>query len=124
MPRLSNYDYLLLHAHLHQLWENKRLSFGLITTKDQRYLHDFFRLSEMLTEAELLAHRKAITIERPSLPHQAGRALKHLAKPLLLKQPPGNGRIIVHPVVRPHPDVKRLARALQDLARRIAEEGK
>ena len=123
MPRLSNYDYLLIQAHLHNIWMTKRQGFSLISTKDQRYLYDFFRPSEVLTDAELLAHRKAVTAKHPSLPHQAGRALKHLADPQPLKQArAGNQRIVVYPILKPQPDIYRLAQALMDTARRIADE--
>ena len=125
MPRLSTYDYLLLHTHLHQLWENCRQGFGLISTRDQRYLHDFFRLSEKLTEAELMAHRMAVSVQYPSLPQQAGRALKHFADPTALKlQPYGDRRIVVHPILRPQPDIHRLAQALLSTARQIAIDQK
>ncbi len=123
MPRLRNYDYVLIYAHLHQLWENKRQGFSVISTRDQRYLHRFLRPSELLAEADLLAHRKAVTAQNASLPQQAGRALKHLANPLPLKQvPSGSRRIVVYPLLRPEPDIHRLALALIDTARRIAAE--
>ena len=123
MPRLSNYDYLLIQAHLHHIWMTRRHGFSLISTKDQRHLHDFFRPSETLTEAELLAHRKAVTTKYPNLPHQAGRASKHLADPLPLKHArAGNQRIVVYSLLKPQPDIPRLARALMNTARRIAED--
>ncbi len=66
MPRLSAFNYFRLHAYLYDVWQTKQRAFSLVSTKDQRFLHDYFRPSEYLTEAELLAHRVAITRERPS----------------------------------------------------------
>ena len=122
MPRLTNSDYLLIRTHLSHVWTNKRQGFGLISTKDQRYLHDYFRLSESLSAADAIIHRRAISHERPSLPQQAGRALRHLADPPALKKPlTGKSRIVVHPILRPQPDIHRLVQALLALGRQLAE---
>lgn len=106
------------------MWGNQRKGFGFISSRDQRYLHEFFRPSETLTEAELIAHRKAISSQHPSLPHQAGWALKHFANPAALKQPPADGkrRIVIHAILRPEPDIKRLTQAFLCLARQLADE--
>jgi hypothetical protein len=53
---------------------NVRL-FAELSPREQWQLHDFFRPSHESTDLELLAHRHRISAERPSLPHQAGRAL-------------------------------------------------
>lgn len=112
MPRLSTLDYLRFHVYLHEIWHTQQQAFSLVSTKDQRSLHDYFRSSEHLTEADLLAHRVAITQEGPSLPHCAGRALRHLADPLPLRQPSGSGRIVLYPLLKPNPDLARMSRAL------------
>ncbi len=123
MPRLSTADYLKIYSCLRWLWINHRSGFGLITTKDQQHLHDFFRLSEVLSDHELLAHRKAVTAERRSLPHQAGRALKHFANPLPLRRTPiGSKRMVVYPIARPKPDLPRIARALLRLDAQVMAE--
>jgi hypothetical protein len=59
--------------------------YSYLSPTKQWQLHDFFRLSEALTKEELLAHRQAITANRPSLPHQAGHALSALDELLLVK---------------------------------------
>ncbi|MDB5181832.1 MAG: hypothetical protein JWP13_595, partial [Candidatus Saccharibacteria bacterium] len=49
----------------------------------------------------------------------AGRALRHLANPVLLQRAIGSKRISVYPLVQPHPDVSRLARAFLASARQL-----
>jgi hypothetical protein len=138
MPRLSENDYLHFRHYLHNVWQTNKSAFGLLTRTDQYYLHDYFRPSEELADAEALEHRAAVSQRRPSLPHCAGRALKHLAKPRQsLKTAPAHAvpaqrvrsgsdaaarNITVWPIYRPQPDTKKLARALLALARKMAEE--
>lgn len=124
MPRLTARDYLFFHAYLHEVWRTKQRAFSLISTRDQAYLHEYFRPSDYLTGAQLLAHRAAITRRRPSLPHCAGRALRHLADPLPLKQPLGSGRIVLFPLLNPNPDLHRMARALLSQALRDVRKQK
>jgi hypothetical protein len=61
MPRLTNSDYLFICRHLHDVWTEHRGGFSLISTRDQRYLHDYFRPSEQLTDSQLLSHRRAVS---------------------------------------------------------------
>lgn len=121
MPRLTTHDYLFFHAYLHEVWHNQRKAFSLISTRDQSYLHRYFRPSEALTNPELLVHRNAITRQHPSLPHCAGRALRRLADPVPLKQSSGSGRIVLYPLLRPNPDLARMSRALLRLAIQLAD---
>lgn len=86
----------------------------MVSPRDQRYLHSFFRLAEELTDADALSHRRAVSVERPSLPQSAGRALRHLAHP---RYEPATlvgrrRRIVVYPLVRPQVDTHKLGRAL------------
>lgn len=116
-PRISQVP----QSSLRDLTLHGGQGFQLISTRDQRYLHDFFRPSEELTETELLAHRREITARRPSLPACAGRALRHFANP---KRKPGtpmkNGKhlLYVYALARPQIGLDKLARALILLARR------
>ena len=112
MPRLTDRDYLFFRTYLHEVWLTKRQAFSLISTRDQYYLHQYFRLSDELAKEDALAHRRAITTLQPSLPQCAGRALRHLARPKRTITCTGEKRIIVHPLLRPQPDVERLAKAL------------
>jgi hypothetical protein len=70
-----------------------------------------------LADAKVVVHRQAVTLTEPSLPQCAGRALRHLANPVPLRQPVGSKRITVYPLVQPHPDVARPARAFLASAR-------
>lgn len=127
MPRLSTSDYLKNRRLLYEIWHSHGgHGFQLISPRDQRYLHDYFRPSEELTSSNALKHRRQITQERPSLPACAGRALKHLANPepqVSDEDRPGKHRLLVYPLVRPKIDTEKLAKALFDLARRELEGG-
>ncbi|MBA3618024.1 MAG: hypothetical protein H0W56_00200 [Acidothermales bacterium] len=123
MPRLTTHDYLFFHAYLHEVWHNQRKAFSLISTRDQSYLHQYFRPSETLTDPELLVHRNAITAEEPCLPQCAGRALRHLADPLPMKQSTSSDRIVLYPLLNPNPDLSRMARALlRQAMRQVGDE--
>jgi hypothetical protein len=122
MPRLKLQDYLALHDWLAELWENYQSVFGLVSPREQWYLHDYFVPSwTSLTEAELLAYRQKIAGERPTLPQCAGRAVRKLNQALitaketkLVKLKPGDKKqpSVVSAVVHPQIDVDRLTRAL------------
>jgi hypothetical protein len=43
--------------------------------REQRALHDYFLPTNKLTDGAMLAHRRQVTIEHPSLPHWGGKAL-------------------------------------------------
>jgi hypothetical protein len=105
--------------------------FSFLTPAEQGQLHDFFQLSKDLTPEQLSAHREQITRQRPSLPHQAGRALSHLnaeaahwAADLqhqrVLAGKGSNTRqhnITVRSVVRPEIGARKFADALIKIAR-------
>lgn len=75
MPRLTNPAYLLLRRELSDAWDLDPTGFFLLSAPDQWALHDYFRPSEMLSDAELLEHRRAVSASDPSLPQRAGRAV-------------------------------------------------
>lgn len=127
MPRLANSNYLFLRTYLCELWSTDQHRFGLISSQDESYLHQFFCPSVVLTDDEALVHRAQITKEDPSLPQCAGRALRHLANPkpdpkARVRVPVGVGSRnvrVVSAVHRPDPDIKRLARALMETHRHM-----
>jgi hypothetical protein len=121
MARLSTSDYLFFCSYLHEVWQTERQAFSLISTRDQWYLHQYFRPSDDLTPRELLAHREAITQEQPSLPQCAGRALRHLADPKPLRVATGSKQIRVYSMIRSEPDIPKLARALMRSTYRFTE---
>lgn len=117
MPRLSIDRYLQLYTALHDAWLSNRQVFGYLPTQDQYYLHRFFQLSHELTSIELVAHRRQVSAEQPSLPHCAGRALARLAEGQAEHRQ--HGRMVVYPVVRPEPDVRRLVTVLVHAAQQL-----
>lgn len=74
MPRTIAKAYLDAHHDLHKLWLKDQSIFAELTAQGQWLLHDYFRPASNLTNAELVIHRKAISIQRRSLPQQAGKA--------------------------------------------------
>lgn len=131
MPRLTSSDYLLLHGWLAELWaEQHGRAFGLISPRDQWYLHDYFVPSwTALTEAELLAYRQKVASEHPSLPQCAGRAVRKLrhelavAPPRTVGNPPVRQRkpVIVSAVAQPQIDLDGMARALLKAAEELGK---
>lgn len=128
MPRLAAKDYLRTHDRLRKLWLHDLRLFAELTPTDQWQLHDFFRPDKDWSDLQLLQHRDAVTAERPSLPHQAGRALEKfwtlcvsraVKQVRTAKAPAGSAtrvrqedrQISIKAVARPEIDVEKLARA-------------
>lgn len=129
MPRLTPHDYLVLHDWLAELWESRLAVLGLVSPREQWYLHDYFVPSwTSLTEAELLAHRAKAAAEHRSLPQCAGRAVRKLhreikaaktrqtveLKPGATKQP-AVVSAVVHPQIYADRMTRALLRAAKDL---------
>ena len=123
MPRRTTTGYLSTHHQLKNLWLTSQSVFGLLSSRDQQLLHDYFRPSEDLTDQALLIHKATITEAQPSLPNRAGKVLRQLQahvasqavrRPILrTKVSPGGARnITVHAVRRPRPDYTTLSKAL------------
>lgn len=125
MPRLSAKDYLKYRKFLRRLWLQRQATYSYLTPTQQWQIHAFFRPDEDLTDDQLLEHRKQITAEQPSLPHQAGRAIKDFGQMLRGKAKVqatattvSTGRkrdtktIRARSVVRPQIDTPRLAKVL------------
>jgi hypothetical protein len=145
MPRLTTKQYLTAHDHLFGLWSLHKSIFALLTSSEQRVLHNFFCLSDPLPEVELLAHRQAITARHPHLPHQAGKAYRRLLnlEPVYLasyrraeaereyrrSHPPNrrtvskskHRRVTARGIVRPKPDYHRMSQAIIGLAQEMAK---
>jgi hypothetical protein len=128
MPRTTNQQYLAAYRFLRAVWcESDGGVFAELSPQEQWYLHDYLRPSEQLSDEALLAHCKEISIQRPSLPQCAGRALKFLQAVLetfvepapAVRHQPGERlptkrvtSISVGAVVRPKPDAAALARII------------
>ena len=131
MPRFTNKEYLQRHEVARRIWQQYRGKFGDLSVNQQWDLHDFYRPSEELTAEALIEHRRRVSRERPSLAALANKAYKILVDP----NPPtavsvtpaaavGSKRAIrVRAIVRPTPDLRKLARALIELAEEQAREG-
>jgi len=139
MPRLTARQYLQAHDKLRRLWPRDPSLFAEVSPTDQWLLHDFFKPDRGLTDLEMLRHRDVITQQRPSLPHQAGRALsrfwdttarvglKRVAKSKAPATPAQRVRqadrhLVVKALVKPEIDVKKLARVFVMLAEQRARE--
>ena len=139
MPRLTTKNYLRAHDRLRKLWLQDIRLFAELTPTEQWHLHDFLKPDKDWSDLELLQHREAITKQRPSLPHQAGRALEKfwsrsanlaVKRVRAAKVPAGpakrtnlrDRKISVKAVARPEIDTKKLARAYIQLARDMAKK--
>lgn len=71
MPRLSNTSYLQIYHELHEAWLNDAANIFLLDANEQWALHEYFRISERLTDAQLLEHRQTLPVNS-SLPQRAG----------------------------------------------------
>jgi hypothetical protein len=128
MPRLNNTNFLKAHHWLRQLWLEDIGNYAQLYPPDQTELHLFFCPSKDWSDDKLIEHRQIMSKADPSLPQRAGRALKRFelvrAGELAYLPPvhvtPAKGRqrghnISVRVVMRPEPDLQRLARALLQL---------
>lgn len=138
MPRLTAKQYLKAHDQLRRFWLRDNRLFAELTPTEQWQLHDYFKPDKDWSDLELLAHREQISKERPSLPHQAGRALakfhdkaahfalgkvhraKHPVPAKIRKQ--GERNISLKAVVRPEIDAHKLTRAFVNLALERAKQ--
>lgn len=133
MPRLTARQYLKTHDRLRSLWLRDARLFSELSPKDQWLLHDFFVPDRELSNLELLQYREAITKERPSLPHQAGRALERfwtttanvaVKRVRTAKVPAGPRKRVrqedrhftIKPLARSEIDLPKLARAFRYVA--------
>jgi hypothetical protein len=110
-------------------WIQQEGRFGLLRPNQQWDVHDYYKPSHELSEAELLVHRQQISYERPGLPARASRAFKVLIDPSRTTSTAGSvqestsgRRLTVRAVVRPEPNIEQLARALLNLAEQIADQ--
>lgn len=76
MPRLAAKKYLRTHDRLRKLWVHDHKVFAELPPMEQWQLHDFFKPDKDWSDLKMLRHRDQVTALRPSLPHQAGRALE------------------------------------------------
>lgn len=131
MPRLTDQRYVEIHRLLRRYWLDDPALYAHLTPGEQWNLHDFFQSYKTLGDADLVAHRRAVSLESPSLPHRAGRALRklkgvietidqqraHSSATVSHKHPSIHNLVKVWPLVQPEIDANRVARALIALAK-------
>ena len=130
MPRLTDHDYLRNYELLRSHRTRGDRVFPLLKVSEQQAMFSYYSFHERRARAELLEHRRLISRIYPSLPHEAGRALKRLGhlreNPQIPRavvkrrgrgQPKSSDRFELAFEVRPEPDVQQLARAFIELAR-------
>jgi hypothetical protein len=89
---------------------------SLLTPKGQWDLHSFYLVTQEMTDTELRLHRRVVKQVDSSLPQRAGRAYAKLRrgewKRIDYAMTPKGRAITIHSVVKPQPDLQRLARAV------------
>lgn len=86
MPRLTTLDYLRNRSALRKEWfENNGYAVVVLSPTEQFLLHDYYAFTKDLSPLEVTEHRKAVTVRRTSLPHQAGKAFARI-RPFLDRQ--------------------------------------
>ena len=129
MPRLNNNTFIKRHLWLRRLWLEHQPRYGVLGPTEQWAIHDYYQPSHELSNTELLAHRAAISKERPALPAQASKAFKVLIDPRTNPNRSATfdtderGRTLrLTGVVNPEIDVEKLARVLLEMAERLADK--
>ena len=112
--------------------------FAELSPTDQWLLHDFFKPSRERSDLALLAQPESAIALRPSLPHQAGRALSRfwvatarlgVQRVARAKAPASPGRVCqadrkltVKALARPEVEVQKLVKPLRYLVEDIAKK--
>jgi hypothetical protein len=118
VPRLTRSQYFIRHGLLSYLWETHRQLFSLLSSTAQLELHRFFLPTVDIQEHELASYRDYINEREPSLAHKAGKHFKEFTRPrpeveeIIMRGKP----VVVRPIMKPEPDLQKLARAFVNLA--------
>jgi hypothetical protein len=107
---------------LSHLWETHRQLFSLLSPTAQLELHRFFLPTVDIEEHELASYRDYITKFEPSLTHKAGKHFKEFTRPRpeVAKIITRSKQVVVRPIMKPEPDLQKLARAFSKLAEQRA----
>ncbi len=128
MPRLTDRDFLENHELLRSHRIRGDTVFARLGLGEQRALFSYYHFHVHCEKSALLEHRRAVTQANPSLPHQAGRALRRWRSlpdqqraPRQSAKSPGTQQGDLRSFslafeLRPDPDVKQVARAFMALA--------
>ena len=122
MPRTTNKQYIYRYVVIQVAWRQYPSYFAQLSSGSQSHLHDYFRPACEWGDRELLAHRRRVSMARPALPQQAGRAYAQLMRVVdaAERQPAARARVgtgklrsvQVRGVRRASPDTERLVRVL------------
>jgi hypothetical protein len=141
VPRLTNDKYYDRHRFLCLAWKEFPALYTILPPTAQWDIHRFYKPTADITKEELLAYRKQVSKDYPSLPNRAGQYFSRMyvlfrvafesgqgdirkfhgaireAQPGRNHTPalPKTRRIHVASIVNPEIDLHRLARALIDL---------
>lgn len=96
-------------------------AYSLLSSKEQWDLHNFYLVTQDVTDSELRLHRQVVKQVDPSLPQRAGRAYAKLKqgnwKQVDYAVTSKGHAIVVRSVVKPKPDLYKLSRAVIALQR-------
>lgn len=147
MPRLTNSEYLDRCHWLCQVWlDPHRTPLIILTPNEQWDIHAYFQPSRELSDEELISHRKQLLINQPGLPARAGKVFNKMVRVIDSAREKANGdpKLTMHyihdaahrstvvdkrgrkhhtyAIVKPEPDLDKLAQALLGLARQMQRE--
>jgi hypothetical protein len=100
------------------MWETHPQLFSLLSPTAQLELHRFFLSTVDIEEHELASYRDYINKREPSLAHKAGKHFKEFTRPrpevkeIIIRRK----QVVVRPIMKPEPDLRKLARAFVHLA--------
>jgi hypothetical protein len=80
VPRLTRQEYVKRHRFLRKQWLDSQMIYSVLSPEKQWALHRYYQPNKDLDEPVLLAHRKQITKEQPSLPSRASKAFWELIR--------------------------------------------
>jgi len=118
VPRLTRSQYFIRHGLLSYFWEAHPQLFSLLSPTAQLELHRFFLPTVDIREHELASYRDYINKREPSLAHKAGKHFKEFTRPRpevkkIITKP---RKLVVRSIMKPEPDLRKLARAFLKLA--------
>lgn len=138
MPRVTQREQYKRHLFLRTIWTDfgKHAYLTVLSPKEQRTLHAFYRPSEELTLKQFRDHLQVIHRDHPQLCHISGKLYRRIERavaqhtqglaerhaqmqtPTRRKIPARRGSaVVVYGIVRPKPDLNKLLKALIQMAR-------
>lgn len=134
MPRLTNQQHITRHNELFKIWREHPESFRVLTPAEQQCLHAYYATAKRLTKRQLIEDRLHLDQEKPALGSRAGKAYAKLRRfaPVVFDGVHALQRaadqteprqLSVSAVMRPQPNIEKLALAIRLLAEQLAEEG-